>query len=129
MKLEDVTNGASLEGVEPSSVVTLVATILISPDSLQLIYRLPDGALRERLVSRADEAVLALATSARPWSFDGDGAAFQLTAEAKRIDLAFLFDPMMAVHTSNIVAPAASSSSGATSSSRSSARTRGTCCS
>src|SRR6185437_7875137 len=34
--------------------------------------------------------------------FEGDGAAFQLTAEAKRIDLAFLFDPMMAVHTSNV---------------------------
>ena len=35
-------------------------------------------------------------------SFDGDGAAFQLACEAKRIDLAFLFDPMMAVHTSNV---------------------------
>ena len=33
---------------------------------------------------------------------DGDGAAFQLTCEAKPIDLAFLFDPMMAVHTSNV---------------------------
>ena len=32
----------------------------------------------------------------------GDGAAFQLACEAKRIDLAFLFDPMMAVHTSNV---------------------------
>ncbi len=33
---------------------------------------------------------------------DRDGAAFQLTCEAKPIDLAFLFDPMMAVHTSNV---------------------------
>jgi hypothetical protein len=39
---------------------------------------------------------------ARPWSFDGDGDAFKLAVEAKRIDLAFLFDPMMAVHTSNV---------------------------
>ncbi|WP_437573392.1 hypothetical protein [Sorangium sp. So ce887] len=45
MKLEDVTNGASLEGVEPSSVVTVVAAIPIPPGSLQLIYRLPDGSL------------------------------------------------------------------------------------
>ena len=30
------------------------------------------------------------------------GMAFQLACEAKRIDLAFLFDPMMAVHTSNV---------------------------
>ena len=50
----------------------------------------------------ADEASISLATVERPWSFDGDGAAFQLTCEAKRIDLAFLFDPMMAVHTSNV---------------------------
>lgn len=102
MKLEEIASGASLEGVEPSSVVTVVAAVALPPDSLQLIYRLPDGALRERLLSRADEASLNLATVGRPWSFDGDGAAFQLAAEAKRIDLAFLFDPMMAVHTSNV---------------------------
>ena len=102
MKLEGITHGASLEGVEPSTVVTVVAAIAIPPDSLQLVYRLPDGTLRERLLSRADEASLVVATVARPWSFDGDAAAFQLTAEAKRIDLAYLFDPMMAVHTSNV---------------------------
>jgi hypothetical protein len=102
LKLEGIKNGASLEGVEPSTVVTVVAAIAIPPDSLQLVYRLPDGALRERLLSRADEASLAVATASRPWSFDGDGAAFQLTAEAKRIDLAYLFDPRMAVHTSNV---------------------------
>jgi len=102
MKLEEIASGASLEGVEPSSVVTVVAAVALPPDSLQLVYRLPDGALRERLLSRADEASLNVATARRPWSFDGDGAAFQLTAEAKRIDLAFLFDPMMAVHTSNV---------------------------
>lgn len=102
LKLEDVKAGVSLEGVEPALVVTVAATIPLPPDSLQVIYRLPDGALRERLIGRADEPLLSLATVGRPWSFDGDGAAFQLTAEAKRIDLAFLFDPMMAVHTSNV---------------------------
>jgi superfamily II DNA or RNA helicase len=79
-----------------------VATVAIPPDSVQLVYRLADGALRERLLGRADEASIKVATTDRPWSFDGDGAAFQLAVEAKRIDLAFLFDPMMAVHTSNV---------------------------
>jgi superfamily II DNA or RNA helicase len=102
VKLEEVTAGASLEGVEPATVVMVVAAIPIPPSSLQLVYRLPDGTLRERLLSREDEAALATPTTAHPWSFDGDGAAFQLAAEAKRIDLAFLFDPMMAVHTSNV---------------------------
>ncbi|HCF59630.1 MAG TPA: RNA helicase, partial [Myxococcales bacterium] len=69
---------------------------------VQLVYKLPDGTLRERLLGRSDEAAIALATKARPWSFDGDPEAFQLAVEAKRIDLAFLFDPMMAVHASNV---------------------------
>ena len=64
-----------------------------------LIYKTPDGTLKERLLNRADEENIALATQERPWSFDGDGEAFKLAVEAKRIDLAFLFDPMMAVHT------------------------------
>jgi hypothetical protein len=50
----------------------------------------------------AKRAELVGATAERPFAFDGDGAAFQLACEAKRIDLAFLFDPMMAVHTSNV---------------------------
>jgi superfamily II DNA or RNA helicase len=102
MKLEEIAGGLSLDGVEPTGVVTVVAAVPIPPDSVQLVYRLPDGALRERLLGRADEPTIKVATVDRPWSFDGDGAAFQLAVEAKRIDLAFLFDPMMAVHTSNV---------------------------
>ncbi len=49
-----------------------------------------------------DEENISIAVAERPWSFDGDGEAFKLAVEAKRIDLAFLFDPMMAVHTSNV---------------------------
>ncbi len=65
-----------------------------------LIYRTPDGGMKERLLESADEATISVATVERPFSFDGDGAAFQLTCEAKRIDLAFLFDPM--ISTSNV---------------------------
>ena len=54
------------------------------------------------MLFRTDEAKLSLAEAGRPWAFDGDGDDFKLAVEAKRIDLAFLFDPMMAVHTSNV---------------------------
>jgi hypothetical protein len=74
----------------------------ISADAIQLVYKTPDGTLKDRLLGRQDEENIALATRERPWSFDGDGDAFKLAIEAKRIDLAFLFDPMMAVHTSNV---------------------------
>jgi len=102
MKLTEISPGQSLTGVEPAEIVTVVATVPLGDGALQLIYRTPTGAMKERLLGAADEPTIAVATVERPFSFDGDGAAFQLTCEAKRIDLAFLFDPMMAVHTSNV---------------------------
>ena len=38
----------------------------------------------------------------RPWTFDGDPDLFRLAAEAYRIRLAALFDPLLAVHTSHL---------------------------
>ena len=102
MRLEDIAAGASLSGIEPGQVVAAVTTVPLGDGAVQLIYRTGDGAIRERLLGRADEASVAMATLERPFAFDGDGAAFQLACEAKRLDLAFLFDPMMAVHTSNV---------------------------
>ena len=102
MKLNEITTGLSLAGIEPSQIVSVVATVPVGDGVVQLIYRTPDGSMKERLLGSADESSISVATVERPFSFDGDGAAFQLTCEAKRIDLAFLFDPMMAVHTSNV---------------------------
>jgi SNF2 family DNA or RNA helicase len=102
MKLEEISAGQSLSGVEATEIVTVVAKVPVSDGAFQLIYRVPDGTIKERLLNRSDESGIVLATTSRPFSFEGDGAAFQLACEAKRIDLAFLFDPMMAVHTSNV---------------------------
>ena len=102
MKIEELAQGQSLSGVEPSEVVTAVAIVPLGEGSVQLIYRTPDGSMKERMLGRVDEELIELATTERPFSFDGDGDAFKLTCEAKRIDLAFLFDPMMAVHSSNV---------------------------
>jgi superfamily II DNA or RNA helicase len=102
MRLEDLTVGTSLNGLEPAAVATIVAVVPIAEGAVQVIYKTPDGTLKDRLLNRVDEPTISIATTERPWSFEGDGEAFKLTVEAKRIDLAFLFDPMMAVHTSNV---------------------------
>jgi len=102
MKLHEITPGLSLAGVEPTQIVSVIATVPLGDGAVQLIYRTQAGGMKERLLGSADAASISVATVERPFSFDGDGAAFQLTCEAKRIDLAFLFDPMMAVHTSNV---------------------------
>src|ERR1022692_3967209 len=102
MKIEDITTGLALTGLEPAVIGSVVAVVPIAEGTVQVIYKTPDGALKDRLLNRADEPNISIATTERPWSFDGDGDAFKLAVEAKRIDLAFLFDPMMAVHTSNV---------------------------
>jgi hypothetical protein len=38
----------------------------------------------------------------RPWSFDADGNLFRLVSEARRIELAWLFDPYVAITSSTI---------------------------
>ncbi|MEY3480199.1 MAG: hypothetical protein RIQ71_974, partial [Verrucomicrobiota bacterium] len=100
--LEEIKPGLSLAGLEPGVIVSVMASNPIGTEAAQIIYKLPDGTIRERLLGAADIQTLAVPTTERPWSFDGDGDAFKLAVEAKRIDLAFLFDPMMAVHTSNV---------------------------
>src|ERR1039457_1008457 len=102
--LESITPGLSVTGLEPTGIGSVVAVVPIAEGTVQVLYKTPDGTLKERLINRADEPNLTVATTERPWSFDGDGETFKLVVEAKRIDLAFLFDPMMAVHTSNVEA-------------------------
>ena len=70
-------------------------------DAAHLVFRSPDGSLSERVLHRGDEAELEIVEkSARP--FDADATDFKLVAEAQRIKLAGLFDPMLAVTTSDI---------------------------
>ena len=102
MNLTEIIAGASLTGLEPDLICKVVAVTSIAENALQVVYTLPDGSPKIRLISPADAAGIAPAVAKRPWAFDGDADAFQLACEAKRIDLAFLFDPMMAVHTSNV---------------------------
>lgn len=102
--LESLAPGLSLVGIEPSLVVTVAAVLPLGEGVVELIYKTPDGTPKNRLLTRIDEESISLATVERPWSFDSNGEDFKLAVEAKRIDLAFLFDPMMAVHTSNVEA-------------------------
>jgi superfamily II DNA or RNA helicase len=102
MKLENLKAGISLVGIEPSLIATIVAVVPIGEGAVQILYKTPEGTIKERLLGHTDEESISVATVERPWAFDGNGDEFKLAVEAKRIDLAFLFDPMMAVHTSNV---------------------------
>ena len=58
----------------------------------------------QELLNRADEARLVVEEPGRAWSLDADGHLFRLVSEAKRISLAHLFDPFLAVQTSTLEA-------------------------
>ena len=100
MKLEDLQPDASVRGILPDAAVTVVSVEWHGSDALTLVYRGPNGRVADEILYRHDEPRLEVAQAGRPWSFDGDGALFRLVAEANRIRLAHLFDPVLAVHTS-----------------------------
>ncbi|PXW16943.1 helicase-related protein [Paraburkholderia caballeronis] len=102
LKLEQIQKNATVSGLEPGQVVRVVTTESAGDNSLTVYYKTADGALRERMLFRTDEVNMSLAEAGRPWAFDAPGEDFKLAAEAYRINLAHLFDPMMAVHTSNV---------------------------
>lgn len=102
LKLEDIKKNAAISGIEPGHVVRIVTTEPVGDNALTVYYKKPDGQLCERMLFRTDESNLSLAEAGRPWAFDAPGEEFKLAAEAWRINLAHLFDPMMAVHTSNV---------------------------
>ena len=100
MKLEDLQPDATVRGIIPDAIATVVSLSWHGSDALTLVYRGPNGKVADEILYRHDEPRLELAEIGRPWSFDGDGALFRLVAEANRIRLAHLFDPVLAVHTS-----------------------------
>ncbi len=100
MKLEDLTIGTAVRGILPDVTVTVVSVQWHGSNACTLVYRTPEGRVADEILYRHDEQRLKIVDVGRPWSFDGEGAAFRLVAEAHRIRLAHLFDPVLAVHTS-----------------------------
>ncbi|HSW43029.1 MAG TPA: RNA helicase, partial [Patescibacteria group bacterium] len=80
----------------------VVQTQWFGDNALELTYKTAAGKVANELLYRHDEPRLHLVEQGRPWSFDGDGALFRLVSEAHRIRLAHLFDPVLAVHTSDV---------------------------
>lgn len=100
MKLEDLQPNVGVRGILPEALVTIVSVQWYGDNALELTYKDPSGRVGNEVLYRADEARLQVAEKGKPWSFDGDGKLFRLVAEAHRIRLAHLFDPVLAVHTS-----------------------------
>ncbi len=99
-RLEELTRGAAVKGVLPDGLVTVVDAKWYGASVVELTYKDAAGRLGSELLYRHREPTLEVVTLGRPWGFDGDGALFRLASEAHRIRLGYLFDPLLAVHTS-----------------------------
>ncbi len=101
MLLEELKPGLRIEGLIPAEVIIVIAAQWHGTEALELTYKTNPGALGQQVVFRKDQDKLSIArTGSRP--FDANAADFKLVAEAQRITLAGLFDPMLAVATSDV---------------------------
>jgi len=99
-QLEELKRGATVKGILPDGFITVVDVSWIGSGAIELTYKDSKGKLGHELIYRDREGDLEILESGKPWSFDGDSDLFRLVSEAHRIRLAYLFDPLLAVHTS-----------------------------
>jgi superfamily II DNA or RNA helicase len=104
MRLDEIRVGSVVKGVVANHSITVDAIKWHGSQCLTLTFR-DDGGKPDSRLCYADEAAdFQEVAAGRRWSFDGDGNLLRLVSEARRIQLAHLFDPHLAVHTS-LVSP------------------------
>ncbi|WP_092673512.1 helicase-related protein [Hymenobacter arizonensis] len=100
--------GATINGILPGQSVMILQVQWHGTAALELVYRDGLGGVGNRILYAEEAAELAVVEPASAeggrWGFGADAGVFKLVSEAYRIRLAYVFDPMMAVHTSLIEA-------------------------
>ncbi|MEL4506017.1 helicase-related protein [Luteococcus sp. H138] len=100
MKLEELERGQVVSGIIPGTPVKLIDINWPGPNSIEVVYA-TDGLYNARILFREHEEDLRLAhANRRP--FDAPASDFKLAAEAQRIKMAGIYDPMLAVSTSDV---------------------------
>lgn len=101
-KLEELRPGSIVRGLIPHQDVEIISTKWYGNTAIDITYRDGSGNLGNQIAYRDDEGLFEVLSEGERWSFDGDADAFRLLSEAYRINLAYLFDPYLAVNTSSI---------------------------
>ena len=101
-ELKDITAGCRVKGIVGTDSVEVIAVKWYGSSSIEVTYKDSLGNLGSRLLYKEDESLIEVQEYGLLWSFDIDGDLMRLTSEAYRINLAHLFDPYLAVHTSEV---------------------------
>lgn len=99
-KLEDVRKDATVRGIITGELVSVIDIKWHGAEALEVVFRDSSGKHDSQILFRDRESTIDVITSGQLWSFRADGALLKLASEAHRIRLAYLFDPLLAVHTS-----------------------------
>ena len=70
-RLEDLVPNASVRGVIPDALVTVVAAKWFGSEALELTYKTPTGSVANEFFCRHDEPRIEVVEKGRAWSFDG----------------------------------------------------------
>jgi SNF2 family DNA or RNA helicase len=100
---DQIKPGARLKGLDPGGIAEIVQVARFGADALNIVFRV-NGRVGERLLYRGEETGIEFIEAGRSYAFDADGGLLRLASEAYRIRLAHLFDPYLAVTTSQIEA-------------------------
>ncbi len=102
VKLSTIKAGDRITGIEPGGAVLIKSCELIGEDCAEVVYQTASGASQSTLLYKDYEFKLERLEAKRAFSFTADPADFRLASEAQRIKLGYLFDPYVAVSTSDV---------------------------
>lgn len=91
-----------MSGLAASGPVEILAVEMHGSGAATVTWAEADGRPDRRVIYGDTLASLRIAEAGRRWAFNADGDDFLLASEARRLRLAYLFDPMLAVTTSAV---------------------------
>lgn len=100
--LEDIKPNCQVKGILPNDTVTILSAQWHGSDIVEVSYRGTSGHLGNELLFRDRETSLEVIAPGNAYAFDADPTLFRLVSEAYRIRMAYLFDPWLAIHLSQV---------------------------
>ena len=101
-RLEDLVPGLEVGGLVGATPVTVVQVQWHGVNFITLTYKDDNGHTGQVVVGRDKEPLLTITSTGTGPAFDGDPESWRIGAEALRIHYAALFDPMLAITTSDL---------------------------
>jgi SNF2-related domain len=97
-----LTPGTRVRGLAPDGAVEIVAVEQHGSSAATVTWRDASGTTGSGLLYADDLGAISVEAAERAWAFDADGEDFLLASEARRLQLAHLFDPYLAITTSAV---------------------------